>query len=123
MRIEAIRSTNTEQVVRRDRAQADQQRDARHPTANRQAAQRNLPAIRDDAREKGEQAPFRERPQTFTRYRYNTVFLAHLIAARDNAQHLRVRRRREPGHAVEAYARAEASHRLPRPGRVLAVSL
>ncbi|MBA5778656.1 hypothetical protein H2509_16115 [Stappia sp. F7233] len=123
MRIEAIRSTNTEQVVRRDRVQADQQSSARHSSANKQAVQQKLPAIRDDAEEKREQTPFQERPQTFTRYRYNTVFLAHLIAARDNAQHLRARRRREPGHAVEAYARAEASHRLPRPGRVLAVSL
>lgn len=65
--------------------------------------------------------PELEREQiTFTeRYRPNSIFLAHLIAARDAELHTRLRRQTEPLTGVNSYRATAALPRLRPAGRLL----
>ncbi|MCX2724947.1 hypothetical protein [Roseibium salinum] len=61
----------------------------------------------------------REQQVFSTRYRPNSVFLAHLIATRDGEPQTRVRRRAEPVHGVNTYRAVAALPRQRAAGHLL----
>jgi len=79
-------------------------------------APQTLPAIT--------QAPEQtERTELNSRYRPNSVFLAHLIATRDEFPQTRFKRRREPEHGADVYRATAALPRLRDVGHVLSTEL
>ncbi|WP_208999119.1 hypothetical protein [Roseibium sediminis] len=64
-----------------------------------------------------------ERVDLNARYRPNSVFLAHLIATRDQFPQTRYRRQREPEHGADVYRATAARPRQREVGHVVSTEL
>ncbi|KZK88210.1 hypothetical protein PsAD13_00159 [Pseudovibrio sp. Ad13] len=64
-------------------------------------------------------AQFYELPKRINVFRCNSAFLAHLIGIKENAAHLRDRRRVEPEEGAISYTTTEKAPRLIGEGRII----